>query len=164
MAGGCGLIVARESVRDVRETSVIEKRCVLRGSVFDMLYFVISTPVILNGGYIYAMSSLYAVHINQPNGKGAERGAGLCKRHAPHVAPFLNRIHKKGVDTLAIVCKTKAARYRFCFGVFRHRVQNTITTHPESRRAVDRVCFCVCNSPANCVQYTRHSIDIQRTS
>lgn len=51
MAGGCGLIVARESVRDVRETSVIEKRCVLRGSVFDMLlYFVISTPVILNGG------------------------------------------------------------------------------------------------------------------
>lgn len=62
--------------------------------------FVISTAVILHGGYIYTMMGLYAMHINQPNGKGAERVAGPCKGHAPHGAPILNRIHKKGLIPL----------------------------------------------------------------
>ena len=52
---------------------------------------VISTPVILNGGYNYRMSCLYAMHIKISRMAKAREGRGTSKRaRAPRSAAFIN--------------------------------------------------------------------------
>ena len=127
-AGWKALAIARESVCYCagKRGSIWEGfwadvlALVLRWSV--LVYrsdFVISTAVILNGGYNYTFANVYTKYINQPHGKGARGACVSRKEHTPHEAPiFIHKSKKWGAICGAILSKMRAARYRSHFGVY----------------------------------------------
>ena len=101
------------------------------GRVSKRIGFVISTPVILNGGYIYIFGCLYTPYIlTRRMVKARDGRAALQKTHAPRSADF--KINQKKIrDVLGLVISFKAAIYSqqckkkdvgvhvFLFGVYR---------------------------------------------
>lgn len=82
-------------------------------------FFVISTAVILNGGYNYTNANVYTQYINQPHGKGARGACVSRKEHTPHEAPiFIYNPKKRVAFCGATLSKRGAARYRSSFGVY----------------------------------------------
>lgn len=81
------------------------------GRVSKCIGFVISTPVILNGGYIYIFWCLYTPYIHTRRMVKAREGrAALQKTHAPRSADFKINQKKLG-DGFGLVISCNAAIY-----------------------------------------------------
>ena len=81
--------------------------------------FVISTAVILNGGYNYTFRCVYTKYINQPHGKARGGRVSPARSTRPTMRRFLYINQKKwGAFCGAILSKKRAARYRSLFGVY----------------------------------------------